>query len=460
MLRSSFPDASLPRRRFLGAACALGAASVLPQRAAAGGPSPRAALLAIEGGQPIRERPLRAGLYGPQFFDDEEKKELIDVLESRSPFRWWGSGPGAPPKVKAFEAEYAQHVGTKYALGVTSGTTALMTAMAALEVGPGDEVILPAWTWYACYDAVVLAGALPVFAEIDDSFGIDPDDIEHRITPQTKVLMTVHLQGTPCDMDRLLPLARKHGLKVLEDCAQCAGGLHRKRGVGSMGDIGIFSFQVNKVITAGEGGAVVTSDPVLFERAMKFHDVGMLRLPYLTLLQGGSLGRFSAANFRMSEFTGAVLRGQLRKLETIAGRLRRAARIVREGIADLPGLKLRRMPDPEGDLGTDVFLDLGSGEKRDRFLRAMAAEGVPAFPPRGSAILPAAPHIRDKLTVHPDWPSFRSTRGKEIRYGAESCPRTIDILGRHAGVVLDPNFTDEDLGDIVRAIRKVYAALA
>ena len=181
------------------------------------------------------------------------------------------------------------HVGVKFALGVTSGTAALFTAMAALEVGPGDEVILPAWTWYACYDAIVLAGALPVFAEIDESFDIDPKDIEAKITPRTKVIMAVHLQGCPCDMDPILEIARTHKLRVLEDCAQCVGGRYKGKYVGAIGDIGIYSFQQSKTITSGEGGAVVTSDPKLFERSLPVPRRGHVALA----LHGGSRRRAS-----------------------------------------------------------------------------------------------------------------------------------------------------------------------
>ena len=412
--------------------------------------------LALDGGEPVRTPALAARPYGPQFYDDVEKRELLDVLESRVPFRW---SRGSSSKVLAFEKEYAAHLGAKFALGVTSGTTALYTAMAALEVGPGDEVILPAWTWYACYDAIVLSGALPVFAEIDESFDLDPNDLERKITPQTKVIMAVHLQGCPCDMDAILEIARKHKLRVLEDCAQCAGGRYKGKYVGTIGDIGINSFQLSKTITAGEGGAVITNDPKLFERAFRFHDFGTLHSPYTEALGGGLLAAFAACNFRMNEFTGAVLRGQLQKLETIAHGLRTNARKVREAIADLPELRLRKSPDLEGDLGVGVFLDLGTQERRDRFLRAMNAEGISASAPGGSVILPIAQRIEKKATVHPAWPSFQTPRGRAIQYGAECCPRTINILGRAGGVIMDPKFGEADVQDIAKAIRKVYLAI-
>jgi 8-amino-3,8-dideoxy-alpha-D-manno-octulosonate transaminase len=445
------------RREFLATVGAAGAASML---VGTGGARRSLAAegrekLAIEGGTPVRKTPLHYRPYGPQFYDDVEKRELLDVLASRSPFRWWGGNS----KALQFERAYAAHIGAKYAIGVTSGTTALYTAMAALEIGPGDEVILPAWTWYADYDAVVLSGALPVFAEIDGSLAMDPTDIEHRITPRTKAIVPSHLQGGVADMDPILEVARKHKLRVLEDCAQCCGGRYKGKYVGSIADMGINSFQLSKTITSGEGGAVTTSDPVLFERAIRFHDVGVLRAPYSSSLRG-LLAAFASCNFRMSEFTGAVLKGQLQKLETICGRLRSNARKVREGIADLPGLKLRKSADVDGDLGVTVFLDLDTRARRDRFLRALRAEGIGAWGPGGSVILPVDKRIENKVTVHPEWPSFNTPQGKAIRYGRECCPRTIDILGRTGGVVMDPNFGEDDLKDIVRAIRKVYLAMS
>ena len=413
------------------------------------------AKLAMHGGAPVRKTPLRTGPYGPQFYDDVEKQQLLDVLESKSPFRWWG----AKSKVLQFETAYAEHIGVKYALAVTSGTTALYTAMAALGIGPGDEVILPAWTWFADYDAIVLCGGLPVFAEIDESFNIDPGDIEARITPRTKAIIACHLQGCPADMDPILQIARRHKIRVVEDCAQCAGGRYKGRYVGSIGDIGINSFQLSKTITAGEGGAVTTNDATLFERALRFHDVSTLRSPYAESLKGGVLAGFASCNFRMNEFTGAVLYGQLQKLETICKALRGNSAKVRQAIADIPGLKLRKSPDIEGDLGVSVFLDLGTSQRRAKYLRAMNAEGVPASPPGGSVILPTSKWITAKSTIHPAWPSFRSPEGKAIRYNSDTCPRTIDILGRAAGVMMGPKFSDEDLQDAARAIRKVCLAL-
>ena len=158
------------RRMFLaGAAAAAGTAGNTPK-------------LAVEGGKPVRETPLKVDFFGTSFYGDEESGELNDVVKTRRPFRWYGPGKEPPMKVATFEKEFAQRMQSRFALAVTSGSAALQAAVAALEVGPGDEVILPAWTWHSCYNAIVLAGALPVFADIDESFNIDPADAERKIT--------------------------------------------------------------------------------------------------------------------------------------------------------------------------------------------------------------------------------------------------------------------------------------
>ena len=414
-------------------------------------PAGAAPQLAADGGTPVRSQPLGTANWGPLYYDDKEQTQLSEVLQSRKPFRF--ANPLDKSKVAIFENEYAARMQTKYALAVTSGTAALHTAMAALEVGPGDEVIIPAWTWYSCYSTVIQAGALPVFAEIDESFNIDAADIERHITPQTKVIMAVHLQGCPADMDPILAIARKHSLKVLEDCSQSVGASYHGRPLGSMGDIGIYSLQQSKTITAGEGGALVTSDPYLFERAVRFHDVTVRRdFP-------AKLHYMPGLNYRMNEFTGGVLLAQLRKLDTIIADVRRSARRVYGGIQDLSGARLRHLPDPEGELGTGIFLGFRSSDERQRYADAMKAEGVPVAGPAGSIILPVVPEIEQKVTVTPRWPSFASERGQSIRYGRECCPRTLDILSRFAGVMMGPKYTRRDADDAIAAIRKVYPVI-
>jgi dTDP-4-amino-4,6-dideoxygalactose transaminase len=413
--------------------------------------------LALDGGTPVRATPLRPRHFGPLFYDDSEQSLLAEVLKTRSPFRYWGMDPAkAPDKVASFEREFAERMQTKYALAVTSGTAALQVAMTALEVGPGDEVIVPAWTWHSCFNAVVMAGALPVCAEVDTSFNLDPKLVERHITPATKVLMAVHLQGCPAEMDALMAIARKHRLKVLEDCSQSVGASYKGKPLGSMGDLSIASLQVNKTISAGEGGAVYTNDPVMYERAIRFHDVGGFRAPFTERVGKAQLEPFIGVNHRMNEFTGAVLLAQIRKLPEVVSSIRAVGRRVYDGIADLPKLELRHRPDPGGELASFVFLGFRDKPQRDRFLAAMRAENVPCSPPSGSVVLPIQSHIIAKRAPHPAWPTWNSERGKAARYGAETCPQTIGVLDRFAGVPLDPKYSFEDTRDVVAALRKVY----
>ena len=213
------------RRQFLKAVGVAGAASIIAEtagtRVSLGGEGRGEARDRRR--QPVRRRMLRPRAYGPQFYDEVDKRELLEVLESRYPFRWWKppQGPGVRGGVRRPHRREACPRGDV-------GDGGPHTAMAALEVGPGDEVILPAWTWYACYDAIVLAGALPVFAEIDDSFGIDPDDLEQRITPRTKASCPPP-PGSRGRPGPVLAIARAHKLRVLEDCAQCVGGRYKGR---------------------------------------------------------------------------------------------------------------------------------------------------------------------------------------------------------------------------------------
>ena len=398
------------------------------------------------------------GYIGPQFFDEREEQALLDVLESRSPFRYWG--PGNPTKVLRFEEKFAEYMGTRFALGVTSGTAALDCAVAGLGIGPGDEVIVPAYTWWSDYTCVVHAGALPVFADIDRTLNIDPKDFERKITPRTKAVIAVHLLGTPCDMDPIIQIAREHGVAVLEDCAQGVGGSYHGRKLGSIGDVGIYSFQVNKMITSGEGGAVVTSDPVIYERAARFHDMGTIRRLFLDRSGPSRIETFAGENFRMSEFTGAVLGAQLSKLDSMLAQLRGNAGAIYNGIESIDDIRLRHRPDPEGDIGYAVYFEMQDKVARDCCIEELRQRKVPASTMTGSVLLPIEESVINKRMRHPDWPSFNSTEGKKIKYGPDSCRQTLGIFDRFVQVRIGAKYTERINNYIVDNIRQVYKALA
>lgn len=359
---------NLTRRRFLTRGC------MAVSGAAVGSGASR--LFGAESSKPADAPDIDPGYIGPQFFDEHEEQALLEVLESRSPFRFWGQR--RPTKVLHFEENFADYMGTRFALGVTSGTAALDCAVAGLGIGPGDEVIVPAYTWWSDYTCVIHAGALPVFADIDRTFNLDPKDFERKITSRTRAVIAVHLLGGPCDMDPIMETARKHKVAVLEDCAQCVGGSYRGKKLGGIGDVGIYSFQVNKVMTSGEGGAVVTNDPVIYERAARFHHMGLMAGVFRDRLGSSRVETFAGENFRMSEFTGAVLGAQLSKLDSMLAQLRRNASAIYAGIRHLPGIRLRHRPDPDGDIGYAVYFETKDAPARNRCIRALRQRKVPA----------------------------------------------------------------------------------
>jgi 8-amino-3,8-dideoxy-alpha-D-manno-octulosonate transaminase len=456
-------DPEISRRTFL---VAVSAAASAPLLGAANRQS-----LAVEGGNPVRATPLTTNYEGANFIGAEEKRELDEAVETRSLFRFYGFVP--PKKARTFEEEFQKLMGVKYALGVTSGTSALHVAIGALGVGPGDEVILPAETWHSDYNVIIMTGALPVFCEINESFTMDPDDLKRKITPQTKVVIPSHLSGTVADMDKIMAIAREHHLKVLEDSAEAIGAIYKGRRTGTIGDIGIYSFQTAKMMTSGEGGSVITNDPALYERAVRFHDLGGVRPVFRTVLgitdypRGGSGTEGDRGgettlglNYRMNEETGAVLCAQCRRMETALANHRRMHRYVTDKLKDLPGIKLRPSNDPVGEIGLSLDLLLPTRDLRDRFIKAMTAENVPmSVGILGTRNLPTMGYIEDKVAPHPQWPSFNTPRGKAMQYGAACCPRSVDLKNRYASLYIGPKWTDADLDDVVAAVTKVHGAL-
>lgn len=453
----------MSRRTFLAAVSAAASAPLL------GAANPPA--LATEAGQPVRSTPLTTQFEGANFIGEEEKREVDEAVEARSLFRFYGFTP--PQKARTFEEEFQKFMGVKYALGVTSGTAALHVAINALGVGPGDEVILPAETWHSDYNAIIMTGALPVFCEINETFAMDPEDLRRKITPDSKVVMPSHLSGTVANMDEIMAVAREHNLRVLEDSAEAIGATYKGKRTGSIGDIGIYSFQTAKMMTSGEGGCVITNDPALYERAIRFHDLGGVRPTFQTALgitdyprggegtegdRGGET--MLGLNYRMNEETGAVLCAQLRKMDTALANHRRMHQYVVAKLKDLPGIKLRPSNNPGGDIGLSLDLLLPTRDLRDKFIEAMTAENVPmGVGIQGTRNLPTMGYIEDKVAPHPQWPSFNTPRGKSMKYGAECCPRSIDLKKRYASLYIGPKWTEDDLNDVVSAVTKVRAAL-
>lgn len=289
---------------------------------------------------------------GPGFdlIDEQEINQVLGVLRGGWIYRYGqDDNPNFKAQVWTFEKAMAELTGVGYAVAVNSGSTALWLTLLGLEVGPGDEVIVPGFTFIASMSAIAYAGAVPVLAEIDRTFNLDPADVEQRITARTKAIMAVHLMGNPARVDELKSIADRHGLLLIEDCAQAFGARYKGRAVGSIGHAGAFSFNYAKVITAGEGGVIVTGSEPLYKRLFALHDQG-----HSPLRKGREVGQrpFLGLDFRMTELQGAVLLAQLRKLDLIRERLHAHKKLFESHLRDLPGLEFRELPDPEGDAAT------------------------------------------------------------------------------------------------------------
>ena len=311
---------------------------------------------------------------GSQWIGKEEVQELLDVMSSGHLFRYGGlEDPDFKHKVYSFEQEFAAKCGCRYALATSSGTAALVCALKAMGIREGDEIIVPAYTFIATYSAVVFAGGIPVLAEIDDSLSLDPADIEHRIGARTKAIMPVHMLGNPCDLDGIKVVASKHGLRVIEDVCQANGASYRGRRLGSSGEIGAFSLNIFKTVTAGDGGVVVTDDENLYTLAFGFHDQG-----HSPLRADVEVGRRSVLgmNFRMNELTGAVALAQLRKLDRIIAVLREKKRLFKESIGDIKGMRFRTLNDPEGECATLCTVIFDSPEKANRVSQRLGTTTV------------------------------------------------------------------------------------
>jgi 8-amino-3,8-dideoxy-alpha-D-manno-octulosonate transaminase len=320
-------------------------------------------------------------------------------------------------------------------------------------------VILPAFSWFSCYESIVALGALPVFCEIDRSLNIDPDDAERRITPRTKAVIAVHYQGSPADLGRLADLAARRGVRLLEDCAQAIGARYRGRFVGTLGDVGTCSLQGNKLITSGEGGLVITRDPRVFERAVRYHDLGFVRPTFKAQLAGEPQEvEFAGSQFRMNEETAAVALAQFERLEWIVGRCHRLWCRLRERLAHTaPGLRFRRSHDLDGDAGITLYLDLETPERAAAFGEALAAEGIPLGPSSGMTNLLRQPIVANKGMPHPGLPPFGpGGAGERAVYSPDLAPRTDEILNSMLAIPIGPRYTLTDVEDIATAVGKVH----
>ena len=400
-------------------------------------------VLAMNGGEPVRTKPFPTWPIS----DDREVRALEEVCRSG---KWGGTAAGV--KVAEFEKEFAAFQDAKYGVCVVNGTVAIEIALKAVGVKAGDEVIVPPYTFIASASAVLMIGAIPVFVDIDpDTFNLDPSKIEAAITDKTKAILAVHIAGCPADMDWIMAVAKKHGLKVVEDAAQAHGAAWNGRRVGAIGGAGTFSFQVSKNLSAGEGGIVVTNDSEIYSTAWSLHNCG--RVP-----EGGWYEhRILGSNYRMTEFQAAVLLVQMERIEEQMKTREKNARYLDAQLPQIEGIRpLKRDPRVTSHAYHLYIFRYDSkafkGIPKAKFAEAMKAEGIPCSPGY-------VPLYKEQLFyVEPDGcPVGCAFYGRKMDYSKVCCPVTEHSCANEAIWFFQAMLLGDrkDMDDIIRAIKKI-----
>ncbi|MDA4134905.1 MAG: DegT/DnrJ/EryC1/StrS family aminotransferase [Thaumarchaeota archaeon] len=403
-------------------------------------------ILAMNGGKPVRDGPLPVMHPGAGYVGKEEIDAVTSVLRAKSMYRFYG--PEFLNITGKFEDDIKKYIGRKYALAVTSGTAALHTALVGMNVGAGDEVILPTYAWVACPDAVVAAGATPVLADVDDSLTLDPADVERRITNRTKAIMAVHIRGTPANLGALQKVADDYGIALVEDVAQAAGATYRGKKLGTFGRVASYSFQLNKMISAGEGGAILTDDKLIYQRSVMFHDVGTPYRAWDDPSLKFDFPAFPGVNYRMNELSAAVLREQLKKIDWIIKDIKKNKAKIKRGISDIDAITFRRLNDP-GEAGISLVFFTKKPSQALTFKKALRAENI--WTTSGS--YPGV--VYDPSTndghVFMHWGHiFKGIQRVSKRYQA-----SLDLLSRAVHLDISPLLSNSDIDDIIMAVHKV-----
>lgn len=359
-----------------------------------------------------------AGLH---FYGEEELREAIEVITSRqmSRYRYGDAGEQCQSKTSMFEQAFRSTIGAQYCIAMNSCTSALLAALKGIGIGPGDEVLVPGYTFIATIAAIVFSGACPVLVEIDETLTLDPEDLSKKITPRTRAVIPVHMLGAPCAMDHILKIAQQHGLAVIEDVAQACGGSFKGARLGSLGNAGAFSLNVFKTITSGDGGVLTTNDEELYNRAFSFHDHGYSPLRNRVADADAMFG----LNLRMNELVGAVALAQIRKLDVVLTVLRRNKTIFMEELLARVPLKFRRSNDPAGDCSTTISCIFDSQPLADSIATALGTK----------TLIHSGKHYygnMHQLSALGSELGRTRRRFRNRHYSRGALPRTDDILAR------------------------------
>lgn len=388
---------------------------------------------------------------GYELIGEEEKNALLEIFSRKGILFRYGFDKERKGiyKVKEFEEKFAQYMGVKYAQAVSSGTAALRVALAALGIGKGDEVLTSCFTFVATIEAILEAGAEPVICEINETLNIAPEDIERKITKKTKAIIPVHMLGGAAEMKEIMEIAQKHKLYVIEDACQATGSSYFGKKVGTIGDLGCYSFDFVKTMTTGEGGMVVTNNENLYLRSSWYADHGHEHKPDIP--RGEDPKSISGFNYRMNELQGAIGLVQLSRLDYVIQEQRKNKEKIKNGIKNIQGLGFRKQPDPDGDGGDTLVVFLPTPEQAEEFAQVLNQEKVPL------KILPSA------LGWHyfPNWPQIYKKINRYNKYKKRGnylieklFPRSEKILKKSVAISISIVMSDETINRIIEIFHK------
>jgi dTDP-4-amino-4,6-dideoxygalactose transaminase len=384
---------------------------------------------------------------------DAEIRRIRNLIESGRMFRYGSGG-----ECDKFETDWSAHVGVKYTRMARSGTSALYTALVGLGIGPGDQVVVPAYTYMATALAVLAAGAIPVIADVDESLTLSPKDLEKRLTEHTRAVIPVHMVGLPCDMNGIMKVARKHKLLVLEDACQAVGGGYRGKMLGGIGHAGAFSFNFFKNITCGEGGAFVTKSKAVYDRGSVAVDCCSFYWDEQPNQSREEL-QFAGNNFRASEFEGAILNAQLSRLEPMLKKMRtQKKRLLKAG--EKAGLTSITNHSLDHECGTHAGFLFADEASARAFSNGLKERGVGNFLPMDTGrhvYTRWEPIMREQGAHHPALDPFKipANRKCKVKYTHDMCATSLDILSRAVLVGTHPDAKPQRMREMVQAIGDV-----
>lgn len=384
----------------------------------------------------------------------EEIAELTKVIESKDLFKI----NGGVRESEHAEEKMRELFGCEHAIFLTSGHAALTSALVAMGIGPGDEVIVPAYTYIATPMAVIAAGAMPVIADVDDTLTLSAEDVKKKISKHTKAIIPVHIQGFPCDMDAMMAIAKEHNLFVLEDACQADGGAYKGKRLGTIGDAGALSFNYFKIVTCGEGGAMLTNNRDLFERALIYHDSSAVAF-FGDQMSGFSAEGFCGNEYRSNELCAAVLNVQLSRMDSTLADLRKNKKYLMDKLDG--ACEFLPSHDIEGDCATTLAFRFETEESARAFAEADGINGTLPIDTGRHVYTHWTPVIEKKGAYNPLMDPFKMDANKDIvpDYTDDMCADTLDKLSKAVYIYLDPDSTEAELDDKVAHIKNAIAGI-